>query len=422
MSEWFERSGVRWRVAPGVVVADVLTVAELAVRRARAGALQNLKGSRRKHLYFFDAPDGRRYVLKSSLYEGADRLRRRLSGSKSRRELAMALRVADLGVPTPVPLAVGEEIRGGLLTACWCLVPWLEGAIDLRAGVREGVFTPAQRRRVARPFGAFVAALHEAGIDQDDFSPNNFMVRLASPGAPGGPEFWAIDFERTRIRGTVPRARRAEHLAKLARELTRVSEAERMRFLKGYAPGRERAWWAEVEAAAADRFRADLERMRRTALGTGRRFSAVSGEGWRGHARGGALAPDPRAADLAAEASPPASDGGFVYVPLGSAAAPDHWVIANLLYLRELAPEPLAYWRGAAGGGLVYALAEGSRLESAAPGPGERRALRILGAHLRVLSGGKAPAPGFAHAVARGPNGALWALCLDPRELTAASP
>ena len=416
MSEWFERSGVRWNVAPGQVVADVLTVAELAVRRARSGALQNLKGGRRKGLYFFDAPDGNHYVLKSNRYEGTDRLRRRAIGSKSRQELEMARRVAALGIPTPAPLAVGEEIRGGLLVGCWCLVPWLADAVDLRAGVRDGLFTPAQRRALARPFGAFAARLHDAGVDQDDFSPNNFMVRFGDPTGSRSMEFWAIDFERAKIRRGVPRARRTAQLAKLARELTRVSDAERMRFLHGYAGEAAREWWGAVETASAERFRLDLKRMRRTALGNGRRFRRIAGPGWRGHARDD-LELAPRPEDLAGAPAGPAREGDFLFVPLGADAHPDHWVLANLLYLRELAPEPRAYWRGQAGGGLVYTFGDDFRLASPDPGPGERAAVRTLRGHLTALAPGRTEAGPWPHAVSRGPGGQLWAHCLDPREL-----
>lgn len=406
----FERLGIRWWIAEGQEVARVLNLARDAVAQVRSGALANQKDGRRKELYDFAGEDGALYLLKSTRYAGAARWRRRLTGSKARQELRSAEAVAAREVPTPVPLAAGEELHRGRLVRCWNLIPRLPGVIDLRVGLREGGLDPAQRRRLAGPLGAFAAKIHAAGIDQDDFSPNNFLVR---PGDP--PELWMIDFERTRLGRALDPGRRAANLAKLARELTRSPRTERVRFLRGYAPGRESEWWTRIDRAARERAAADRERLRRTCLGEGRRFARIQQDGVRGHRRGDDPGP-PLSQDLAAVARAPEIRDGVLCVPLGSAGEPVHWVSANLLFLRELAPRPVAYWQGSEGACLAYAAEAGLRLEAAATTGEERGAVRTLRRHLDAIgvcteAGTRAGPLVFG----QGPRGELRALCCDPR-------
>ena len=403
----FERRGVRWWVADGLEIASALRAAEAAVERVRSGELTNRKDGRRKALYETREAEGPGYLLKANEYVGAARWRRRLTGSKARHELRGAEAASARQIATPVPIAAGEELRAGRLERCWILVPRLEGVVDLRAGIRDGALDGDQRRALAGPFGAFAASLHAAGIDQDDFSPNNFLVRSADPA-----ELFMIDFERVRLGRPLPTARRAENLAKLSRELTRASDVERLRFLRGYAPGEESLWWARVAHAVRRRAGDDTVRLRRTCLGDGRRFARIRGEGWSGHRRGPDPGP-PRRADLARAAGGPEIMDGVVYVPLGSEGRPEHWVVANLLYLRELAPRPVAFWQRAEGACIAYAPASELRVREAPTDARERAALRILERHVASIAAlpGTAAPLAFGH----GPRGELRALWLDPR-------
>jgi len=407
----FERRGVHWWVSEEVEAASVLDLAEAALRAVEGGALANVKGGRRKALYRWPAEGDRpALLLKSNAYPGRAAFRRRLTGSKSRHELRLAEAVSARRIPTPTPWIVGEERRGPRLVRCWSLVPMLDGVVDLRAGVRGGALGPSQRRRLAEPFGAFAASLHAAGLDQDDFSPNNFLVR---PGTP--PRFWAIDFERARLGRPVPEARAAAQLSKLWRELTRTSRSERLRFLRGYAPGREATWAARLGAAQLARTREDWRRWSQVAKGDGRRFHALREAGlatwYRDHAPG-----RPDAADLGAAAGPARLEGRELRVPLGAAGGFDDWVAAHLLAFRELGPEPLALWRGASGACLLYRVPERARIvpADAASGPGEAAAIRVLEALLREICVWRPPGPRTL-AMAAGPDGRPRALCHDPR-------
>ena len=89
-----------------------------------------------------------------------------------------------------------------------------------------------------------VHAAHEAGIDQDDLAPNNFLL---TPD--GGLQM--IDFERARLGSQVAADARARALAKLDRELAGASLADRGRFLRGYCRG-ERAEWRRLWRRRSD--------------------------------------------------------------------------------------------------------------------------------------------------------------------------
>ena len=185
--------------------ADALRAPLAASLEAVAsGAARNRKRGRRKELYLLAPAPGAEpsHLLKVNHYEAGAGLRRRLFGSKARRELRLAERAAKRGIATPLPLAAGERREGKRVAACYLLVPFVAGARDLRHVLAERL-AAGERRALARAFGAFVRRVHDAGIDQDDLQPNNFLL-----GPRGAEDLYLIDFERLTIRRRIaPRTR-----------------------------------------------------------------------------------------------------------------------------------------------------------------------------------------------------------------------
>jgi hypothetical protein len=215
---------------------------------------------------------------------GLGRWRYWLRPSKARRERAVARRIAARGIEVVRPVAVGERRRRGLLERSFA-VSRDAGARDLRV-VLEGLREKGlERRELLVRFAAFARRLHDAGVDQDDFSPNNFLVR------PGG-DFVLIDFERARLRRGPLRARAWRQLAKLHRKDFGVSRTDRLRFLASYlGPGtgraeRRAAWqriWPEFRRIRAR----DARRAADSALREGRNV-AREGDALLVRARAGA--------------------------------------------------------------------------------------------------------------------------------------
>ena len=238
----------------------------------------------RKRFYRLDAGGEPALYVKVFSLPAAARWRYFLRPSKARRERDVARRIAALGLDVARPVAVGEVRRRGLLERSFAVSRDV-GARDLRAvleGLRERT---AERRELLERFAAFARKLHDLGVDQDDFSPNNFLLR------PDG-AFVLIDFERARVRRGPLGERGFRQLAKLHRRDFGVTRTERLRFLRSYlGPGagraeRRAAWqkiWPEFRRIRSR----DARRAAAAALSEGRNL-AREGAAWVVRARAGA--------------------------------------------------------------------------------------------------------------------------------------
>jgi hypothetical protein len=369
--EPFELAGIRWwpgRAAEPTVLRSLLEAALAAV----ASGARNQKTGRRKALYLLALGPGPEpsHLLKVNEYPRGAGLRRRLLGSKARRELRLAEEIAARGIPTPLPLAAGERREGLRVASCFLLVPFLRGAEDLRRVAGR----PAERRLLGPAFGRFARRVHAAGVEQDDFQPNNF---LRGPG--GAEDLWLIDCERVRLRAALPASECARELAKLERELPAASLAERARFLRAYAGGGRGAWhalWREIEAEMRRLAGRDAARLRRAAGRAGRRFARIESAGWRGvraaTADASALAADlPALSDPGAAGAEPSLAGARAHYALrfaGSAReAEAAFATAVLLARRGLGPPPAAQLQRGTRALLVFAGALPTRLAELPP-------------------------------------------------------
>jgi len=340
-----EIGGVRWWLRPGLAPHEASGLLARALHELEAGGVE-LKRGRRKSLHRLELGGAvpADYLLKVNRYTG--RWRRR---SKARHELALAAALDARGLPTPVPVAAGERRRGGgWLEACYLLIAIVPGAMDVREALAPDALPPARRRALAQGLGELARRLHDAGLHQADFQPNNFLVRW--PG--GSPELSVIDFERAGLRARVSDRLRHRALAKLDRELGREPASLRVRFLRGYCRKGDaelRACWRALEREAPALVRRDAAHLRRSVAVPGRRFHAVRVPGFSGLARPGV---EParlvRAAARAAGPGPAITSdpAGADWSLRLEATGVSHGrrVLAKALVLaaRGLAPRPLA--------------------------------------------------------------------------------
>ena len=345
MAARLSTGGARWRLRAGAdpaLVRPLLADALAALERGEAG---NLKSGRRKELYPLALrraapPD---HLLKRNLYPLAVALRRLGRPSRSSHELALAEALAARGLPVPVPLAAGERRSRGLLESCYLLLPVLDGATDVLDLVLRDSLSARARRTLAAALGRLARTAHDAGLFQDDFTPNNFLVLPDRFDAP-----LLIDFERARLRARIGRADRRWMLAKLHRGLPFAAATDRLRFLLAYSRGdraEARVWWRELEGFARTLARRDRDRLARLSTRDGRRYRRVprTREGFAGFARRELTEPE-----LAAFAALPEPHGALgahairFYTGVDQAAARELWIAANFLASRALAPRPLA--------------------------------------------------------------------------------
>ncbi len=425
--------GVRWRLRTGEDPEAVRPLLAAALAAVERGDARNVKTGRRKELYplALRRPAPPDHLLKRNRYPLAVALRRVGRPSRSAHELALAEALAARGLPVPVPLAAGEMRSRGLLESCCLLLPVLDGATDVLDLVLRDALVPRARRTLAAALGRLARSAHDAGLFQDDFTPNNFLVRPEAPDAP-----LLIDFERARLRARVGRADRRWMLAKLQRGLPFAAATDRLRFLLAYTGGdraEAHAWWRELETFTATLAERDYDRLARLATRDGRRYRRVrrTQEGFSGFARrelaeaelaafSALPAPSPSGAGDA-----PTAEGAHAgalgpravrfYTGMDRGAARGLWVAANFLASRSLAPRPLA----------LLARGREARLllgapSPAAPGPPAREAAAgLLRLRARLAAQGvpvRAVDP--ARVVwTREPSGRASAQVADPRGL-----
>ncbi len=123
------------------------------------------------------------------------RLLYRARATKAVRAFDHAVRLGELGVGTPRPLAAVDVTRRGWPVAsyfCSAFVPQFREARALR-------FPDApDRARLLPLLGAFVGRLHELGVLHLDLTAGNVLL-VPSPGRPGGVEFELVDINRMRF-------------------------------------------------------------------------------------------------------------------------------------------------------------------------------------------------------------------------------
>ena len=376
-----EIGGVRWWLGRGADREATSGLLRDALESLRSGASPNLKSGRRKQLYPLDllesgAPD---HLLKVNDYGRAAGLRRAIRGSKARHELEMAEQVAAQGIPTALPLAAGELRSGARLLTCYLLMPILEEVVDLRRLWLAETMSPRERHALVMAFGALSRQVHDAGVFQSDFAPNNFLVRRGVL-----PEIFMIDFERARLRSANRESARRFMLAKIDRELAGAPVGDRIRFLAAYCEGdlaEARRWWRRVEGFAPKLAGRDFARMTRTTTRAGRRFRRLSHRAWRGYARVdsdqaqllGAL-PEERVSAGTIRVDALGALWRIRYGGIRPSEGRRIWVTANFLSARGgLCPRPLGAWSRADQTVLLLERRPGSQPLSQCPD--HRRAL-----------------------------------------------
>lgn len=155
-----------------------------------------LKG--RGTVYAVPLPDGARVVVRHNQHGGllATFTRDRYPApTRAPRELRVALRLADRGVPTPEVVAYAMRDAGlaGRLARSEVATREVAHSIDLAAALAEG--QPREQRQLALDAAAqLVSKLAEAGARHHDLNLKN--VLLAQPEGASAPVAYVIDVDR----------------------------------------------------------------------------------------------------------------------------------------------------------------------------------------------------------------------------------
>lgn len=173
---------IRWQIAPR-------WRAQLEPRRLRlddwlrSGPAHVVKKSRHRTVYRIDLPEGRFYLKRYYPRGIARDLLDWLRGPASRREWRKSLLLAERGIATVRPVALGQVAgRVGSLF----LTEELAGACPLTEFLTAQLadLPPdergALRARLVVELARFIAAAHDAGVTHDDLHPGNVMLRYTA--------------------------------------------------------------------------------------------------------------------------------------------------------------------------------------------------------------------------------------------------
>ena len=176
------------------------------------------------------------WVVKETPIPWRRRVYHRMGGtSRLAGEFERVEALAGLGVEAPRPLAASSRPEGTSEYLITELVPGASPLRDLLWMGAEPLADPELRRRLLEGAGAWLRALHEAGVWQRDMKAGNV---LATHPLEGSERFFLIDIDGVRILGDpLGEGRRVRNLAQILDLPSRLDEEAAGALLAGYAGG-----------------------------------------------------------------------------------------------------------------------------------------------------------------------------------------
>ena len=256
---WASAGEVGWWVRPDwrepLIGPDGLRLEEWA----RQGRLTTIKTGPLRTVYRADLPEGSVYIKHFRVPGLRAKIRQWVRRGKGRNEGRRAARVAELGVPTITPIALGEQRRHRFLLENYLVTRAIPDMIPLDEFVERRVPAwpePRQsraRRYLAEALAVLTARLHEAGFVHGDFHPGNILVRMDEDDRP---RLAMIDLDALRVRRHLSWAAVRDNLALLNHFFwLRCRRVDRYRFLhayfeaRGIAPHDPRGFAVAIEKA-----------------------------------------------------------------------------------------------------------------------------------------------------------------------------
>ena len=320
--------GVRWQLRPADLGGPTPHEADLLFGPGglrlpawlASGRAAVVKQNARRTVYRVALPGLDFHLKEYRAGARGSRLGRLVRRGQARLEFERTVAVAERGVPTLVPLAVGEACRGKGPRSCYLATRTLpdahalSGFLETDLGTRPPARQARLRQRLAAALGALLARMHRAGVTHHDLHPGNLLLSLAPEDEP---HLYLIDLHAVGLGPPLDWPAARANLVMLNRWFVlRCDRTDRMRCWHGYCAelrgerlrlgSRRATLHLDVRADARDLERrtvaSNLRFWRshdRRCLGTNRYFRRVGGPELVGHA----------VADLPPEALAPLLEG-----------------------------------------------------------------------------------------------------------------
>lgn len=251
-----------------------------------------LKESKSKKLLCgaVDATDPHKlYLIKIYFYPGLwQKIRYCFRKSKACREMELAKIIHRKYIPTIVPLKIKDIRKYGLLCKSAILMEKIPDCLNLEELlIKEQVSERPLRRKIIEKYGKLARLIHDQGIYQDDFDPNNILYQKNENGIF---QLFFLDFERTRIVQNLSIGKRIHSLAKLNRMGKKLKKTDQMCFLKAYlgsgATKEEKLKWiTKIRRKEKKVFLRDQRKACRECTSTNRRIGFIKYKGYQGYYR-----------------------------------------------------------------------------------------------------------------------------------------
>jgi tRNA A-37 threonylcarbamoyl transferase component Bud32 len=291
--------GIRWWVAPecrdhllgpkGLRLDEWLRNGEAAV----------VKQGPHRVVYRLELPKLRCHLKHNRISDLRSWLRALVRPSKARTEYRRALKVAARGVPTIVPLALGERADGRagesfLLTRTLDEAMMFHTFVETQLPGLPGGRQARLRQRLAARLGEFIARVHEAGIKHGDLHCGNILVQISKDELPW---FYLVDLQAVRLGRPLSWRASRENLVVLNRWPSLcASRTDRLRFWRAYCRARSALsgtppppetlseWARQLEHETNSSNLLFWRRRDRRCLGANRSYRRIRGECVAGHA------------------------------------------------------------------------------------------------------------------------------------------
>ena len=130
--------------------------------------------------------------------------------SKARRSFEFALKLIDLGIGTPKPIAYFENFDFIGLKDSYYVCEHLEDVFEFRALVQNEDFN--QRESIIRQFVGFSYKMHQKGVEFLDHSPGNTLIKDNNDGTYS---FYLVDLNRMKFHESIDFQTRMKNLSHL---------------------------------------------------------------------------------------------------------------------------------------------------------------------------------------------------------------
>lgn len=117
--------------------------------------------------------------------------------SKAYKSYHNALRLKELGISTPKPIALIEFYESGLLGESFFIAECFEYDFTVRTPLLEPL---EDREEIFKAFAAYTYDLHKCGVWHLDYSPGNILIKRTSSGY----QFSIVDINRMEFRPITP--------------------------------------------------------------------------------------------------------------------------------------------------------------------------------------------------------------------------